>query len=177
MMKQVHPVSQKSRNDVSKIVFSVFINPKKHEWQVEFNLTEPINNMKRLDISVSGIDPKEERRLFRFERDAYYREIYKWFLKDGAKYFDGRCGDLVNLGNADQDEVNAFQKACKANQWKVFEIRNGTEPKFFGIMDGFLYPMVSKIFLIQWAITGHIAASSHHAVLVPLSRKRFPTRI
>ena len=103
---------------------------KKHEWQVEFNLTEPLNNMKRFDISVSGTEPEDERRLFRFEFDAYYREVYKWFLRNGTKYIDGRCGAIE----------------CLLNQWNVTEIQNGIEPKFFGIMEGFLYPAVSKIF-------------------------------
>jgi len=99
--------------------------------------------MKRLDISVSGTEPKEDRRLFRFEWDAYYREVYRWFLRNGTKYFDGRCG---NFYPADQEDVKEFDKACRENQWNVTEIQNGTEPKFFGgIMEGFLYPMVSKI--------------------------------
>ena len=86
--------------------------------------------MKRFDISVSGTEPEDERRLFRFEFDAYYREVYKWFLRNGTKYIDGRCGAIE----------------CLLNQWNVTEIQNGIEPKFFGIMEGFLYPAVSKIF-------------------------------
>lgn len=96
--------------------------------------------MKRFDISVSGTEPEDERRLFRFEFDAYYREIYKWFLRNGTKYIDGRCGITDAVGTDKGD-------ACLYNQWNVTEIQNGTEPKFFGIMEGFLYPNVSRIFL------------------------------
>ena len=94
--------------------------------------------MKRLDISVSGTEPEDERRLFRFEFDAYYREVYKWFLRDGTKYIDGRCGISDSL-----DTSGAME--CLLNQWNVTEIQNSFEPKFFGIMEGFLYPAVSKI--------------------------------
>ena len=94
--------------------------------------------MKRFDISVSGTEPEDERRLFRFEFDAYYREVYRWFLRDGTKYTDGRCPP--NDGSPEG-------YACRYNYWNVTEIQNGTEPKFFGIMEGFLYPNVSRIFL------------------------------
>ena len=103
--------------------------------------------MKRFDISVSGTEPGEERRLFRFEFDAYYREIYQWFLRDGTKYF-GRC------------EIDLPNDPCQLNHWKDKEIQNGTEPKFFGKMEGFLYPNVSRIFLSSRSYGGYPFYSS-----------------
>ena len=95
--------------------------------------------MKRLDISVSGTAPEAKRRLFRFESDFVYREIYQWFLRNGTKYLDGRCGGKFSDGSP---EVTA----CKQNQWTVAEIQNGTEPEFFGVMEQERYPPVSRIF-------------------------------
>ena len=109
--------------------------------------------MKRLDISVSGTEPEDERRLFRFEFDAYYREVYKWFLRNGDKYIDGKCGTLDAFGSAGNI-------ACQLNHWNVTEIQNGTEPKFFGIMEGFLYPNVSRIFLSSRSYGGYFFYSS-----------------
>ena len=97
--------------------------------------------MKRFDISVSGTEPESKRRLFRFEFNAYYREVYKWFLRNGTKYIDGRCGITDSLGTSRAEE-------CLLNQWNVAEIQNGIEPKFFGLMEGFLYPSVSNIFYV-----------------------------
>ena len=110
--------------------------------------------MKRFDISVSGTEPEHERRLFRFEFDAYYREVYKWFLRNGDKYIDGKCGTIV------ADGTIGGSKACELNQWKVTDIQNGTEPKFFGIMEGFLYPNVSRIFLSSRSYGGYPFYSS-----------------
>ena len=90
-----------------------------------------------MDISVSGTEPKEERRLFRFERDSYYKEIYLWYLRNGTKYLDGRCGQK-ELGQA-------FEDKCREIQWNITEFQDGLEPKFFGEMLGLFYPTVSQI--------------------------------
>ena len=108
----------------------------KNEWQVEFKLTDPINNWKRFDISVGGTKPEEERRFFRFELDAYYFQIYRWFLSNGNKYIDGVCGQDYLQGSPEY-------WACQRTQWNVTEIQNGTVPEFFDTMYGFYYPTVS----------------------------------
>ena len=114
----------------------------KHEWQVEFKLTDPINNWKRFDISVGGTKPEEERRFFRFESNAYYRQVYRWYLSNGEKYIDGRCGE--------SDSSSPEYQACRRIQWETLDqIRNGTEPEFFDTMLGFLYPTVSYFFLLS----------------------------
>ena len=93
-----------------------------------------------LKTLFSGKNSEEEPRLFRFEWDAYYREVYKWYLRDGTKYFDGKCGDRIT-DNPTNEEV----QACRRSHWNSTAIQAGEMPKFFGIMEGMLYPTVSYI--------------------------------
>ena len=52
-------------------------------------------------------------------------------MKDGRKYIDGICGGV-------DPEI------CSQIQWSLSEIKNGTVPEFFNMMDPLFYPLVSK---------------------------------
>ena len=81
---------------------------------------------------MSGSATHDLRRLFRFHFDTYFIEVFKWYLKDGRKYIDGKCEDKIGL------------RECEKFQWEDSDIQNGSVPEFFNKMDGIFYPKVSN---------------------------------